>query len=317
MPQAVFVINAILPILLLLGSGHLLRKTRLLLEDSTVSSLKKIVVNITLPAVLFTSFLETSLERRYLLLMAIVFILCVVLYFFGKWAKQALKQHWNYFPFLLTGFEFGMLGLSLFGTAYGLSTFGAMAILGIPHEIFIWFIYLTLLLKEGNQAPSIGGLMKSFTTSPIIIAIFLSVSINLIGWTPIIKGFVFSEGIFTFFNTLAGLTGPLILLMIGYEIHFNKGNIKSSFLLVGLRLGALVSLAMLLNHFLLSPLLGFGKDIQAAFFTLLILPPPFIIPVFMKEGLEEEKAYINNTLMMHTVASIIIFIIYFSFNPNI
>ena len=316
MSETIFVINAIFPILLLLGTGHLLRRTSLF-NDSTVNSLKRVVVNITLPAVLFTSFLDTSLERRYLLLMALVFALCIVLYFFGRWVKNLLKEKWEYYPFLYTGFEFGMLGLSLFGTAYGLSNFGSMAILGLPHEFFIWFVYLTLLKKEGNQTPSVGELLKSFITSPLIIAIFLSITINLLGLTSTLKGFLLSDGIFQFLDTLAGLTGPLILLMIGFEIHIKKDNLKSSIEMVGIRLGTLIPLALLLNHFVINLALGLEKKFQAAFFTLLILPPPFIIPIFMKKGLDDEKAFINNTLMLHTVTSIVVFIIYFAMNPHI
>lgn len=316
MNQTVYVVNAILPILLLLTVGHLLRRTRLFTDD-TVTSLKKVVVNITLPAVLFTSFLETTLESRYLLIMGLVFILCVLLFFFGHLVKKVLQQKWQYFPYLFTGFEFGMLGLSLFGTAYGLSNFGSMAILGLPHELFIWFVYLTLLLKQGDQTPTIKDMLKSFAASPIIIAIVLSVSINLLRITPAIKSFILSDGIFQFLNILAGLTGPVILLMIGYEIQISKANFKSSLTVVAVRLGTLIPLAVLLNTLVLDQLLNLGINFQAAFFTLLILPPPFIIPVFMKEGLDEEKTYINNTLMLHTVASILVFIVYFAINPTI
>lgn len=316
MNQTVYVVNAILPILLLLTVGHLLRRTRLFTDD-TVTSLKKVVVNITLPAVLFTSFLETTLESRYLLIMGLVFILCVLLFFFGHLVKKVLQQKWQYFPYLFTGFEFGMLGLSLFGTAYGLSNFGSMAILGLPHELFIWFVYLTLLLKQGDQTPTIKDMLKSFAASPIIIAIVLSVSINLLRITPAIKSFILSDGIFQFLNILAGLTGPVILLMIGYEIQISKANFKSSLTVVAVRLGTLIPLAVLLNTLVLDQLLNLGNNFQAAFFTLLILPPPFIIPVFMKEGLDEEKTYINNTLMLHTVASILVFIVYFAINPTI
>ncbi len=316
MNQTIFVINAILPILLLLGTGHLLRRTRLL-NDASVNSLKKVVVNITLPMVLFTSFLETTLKSRYLWLMVLVFAVCLLLFFFGRAAKRILKHKWQYTPFLFTGFEFGMLGLSLFGTAYGLTNFGSMAILGIPHELFIWFVYLTLLKIEGGQTPSIGKIAKSFATSPLIIAIFLSVSLNLLGFVPMINRFMFSDGIFQFLHTVAGLTGPLILLMVGYEIHLTKDNLKPSLSVVILRLGVLIPGALLLNHLVIDRVLGLGNDVQAALFTLLILPPPFIIPIFMKEGLDEERAFINNTLMLHTVASIIVFIIYFAINPFI
>lgn len=316
MAQTAYVINAILPILLLLGVGHILRRTSLF-NESTVSSLKKLVVNFTLPAVMFTSFLETKLESRYLLLMGTVFLLCILLLWLGRWAKKILQQKWQYFPFLFTGFEFGMLGLSLFATAYGLEHFGSMAILGIPHEIFIWFIYLTLLLKEGNETPPLITTLKSFATSPIIIAIFLSVTLNLLHWGDTLKQFLFWDGIATFLSTLSGLTGPLILLLIGYEIQINRENIRSSILVVALRLGLLVPLALILNQFVLKTVLGLGKDFQAAFFTLLILPPPFIIPIFMQGDRSEEKAFINNTLMLYTLATIIIFILYFSFNPTL
>ena len=314
--NTLYIINAILPIIVLLAIGQLLRRKNIF-TDAAVDSIKKLIVNITLPTVLFTSFLETQLESRYLLLMLLVFLLCVLLFFFGKWMKKLLNQHWQYFPFLMTGFEFGMLGLSLFATAYGLENFSSMAILGIPHEIFIWFIYLTLLMRQGEQMPTIGGLVKSFITSPIIIAIFLSITINLLGWTAPIKEFVFADGIFNILNILANLTGPLILLMIGYEIHINRELLRSSALVVAVRLSILTITALLLNHFVLDAVLGLGKNFQAAFFTLLILPPPFIIPIFMKAGLDEEKAFINNTLMLHTIASIAVFIIYFALHPTL
>lgn len=316
MSQALFVINAILPILLLLGTGHILRRKQIF-SSIAVENIKKLVVNFTLPAVMFTSFLETQLEARFLVLMLLVFILCVMLYFFGKFSQKLFRQEWLYFPFLLTGFEFGMLGLSLFGTAYGLSNFGSMAILGIPHEFFIWFVYVTLLLQQGNKTQSVKELVKAFATSPVIIAIFFSVSINLMGWVPAIKSFYLSDGLLSFLNILANLTGPLILLLIGYEIQINKENLRSSLLVVGLRLGTLIPLALLLNHFVLLHLLDLGKNFQAAFFTLLILPPPFIIPVFMKDNLPKEKAFINNTLMLNTVASIAVFIIYFALQPKL
>ncbi len=316
MTQSLFVINAILPILFILATGYLIRRKHIF-SDIAVENLKKLVVNITLPAVMFTSFLKTKLETRYLLLMFLVFFLCLFLYYFGKWTQKIFQQKWQYFPFLMTGFEFGMLGLSLFGTAYGLENFGSMAILGIPHEFFIWFVYVTLLMKQGNKTPSAKDLLKSFISSPVIIAIFLSVSINLLGWASALQNFSLSDGIFSFLNILANLTGPIILLLIGYEIHINRNNLKSSLLVVGLRLGTLIPVALLLNHFFLSAALGLGKNFQAAFFTLLILPPPFIIPIFMKENLTREKAFINNTLMLHTVASISAFIIYFAINPTL
>jgi hypothetical protein len=60
-------------------------------------------------------------------------------------------------------------------------------------------------------------------------------------------------------------------------------------------------------------MLGLGEMSEAALFTLLILPPPFIIPLYTRPDLpDEEKEYINNTLTLHTLASVAVYLIYFA-----
>lgn len=316
MENALYIFNSVLPILIFLWIGHLLRKHSFF-SPETIDNIKKFIVNFTLPAVLFTSFLDIDFGWNYLLLMVLVFFLCVVLYLYGRATKRIFQQTWVYFPFLMTGFEFGMLGLSLFGSAYGLENFGKMAILGVPHEFFIWFVYVTLLVRETSPLPSIGSLLKSFISSPVIIAIFASILLNLSGWAAWLTNAFFADGLFKVLNLLASLTAPLILLVVGYDIKIRRTNIKSSVLVVLLRLGLLIPLALLINHYILAALLHLDRGFQIAFFTLLILPPPFIIPIFMKKDLTEEKAFITNTLMLHTVASIVVFIIYFAHNPSL
>jgi hypothetical protein len=55
---------------------------------------------------------------------------------------------------------------------------------------------------------------------------------------------------------------------------------------------------------------------EAALFTLFILPPPFIIPLYVRPDLIDEKRYINNVLTLYTIVSIIIFTIYLALNPG-
>lgn len=51
-------------------------------------------------------------------------------------------------------------------------------------------------------------------------------------------------------------------------------------------------------------------------FTLLIMPPPFIVPLYVSKTLDvEEKKYVNNVLTVHTIISVIIFLVYFILNP--
>ena len=54
--------------------------------------------------------------------------------------------------------------------------------------------------------------------------------------------------------------------------------------------------------------LELASDYQLALITLCILPPPFIIPLFIKNTDQSEQAYIYNTLSLGAVVSVLIFI---------
>jgi hypothetical protein len=73
------VIGRVLPILLLLVIGVWLRRTNFIAE-STVGDLRKLVVNLALPAVLFTSFLEIEFDSNDVAIVVVTFLLCVALY---------------------------------------------------------------------------------------------------------------------------------------------------------------------------------------------------------------------------------------------
>ena len=50
---------------------------------------------------------------------------------------------------------------------------------------------------------------------------------------------------------------------------------------------------------------------------MLILPPPFIIPLFMKAEDREERRYVNNVLTVNTAFSLLAFGIYLAFSPGL
>ena len=83
---------------------------------------------------------------------------------------MALRRRLNvphpYFPFLMTGFEYGMLGVSLFGSAYGLENIGYIAVADLGHELFIWFVFLALLLMTREGTPARRSLPGRFPARP-------------------------------------------------------------------------------------------------------------------------------------------------------
>ena len=306
------IFNKILPILVFLFLGSLFRRIQLLKKE-TIDDLKHFIVNVTLPAVLFVSFLNTTIELRYLTLMIVMFLLCVILLVIAKrfYRHKAVR----YIPFLFTGFEFGMLGISLFASAYGMGAIGPIAIIGIGHEFFIWFIYLSYLLKENEKTASTKNLLRSFFTSPVILAILSSVLLNLLGLRPFISNLFFSEGLFTSLEWLLNLTPPIILIIVGYEIRFSRDTMKESAKLVLVRMLLVFPFGLLISFFIIHKLLGLNLNFQIALWTFLLLPPPFILPLYMPPGFDNEKSLINNTLFLNTIISIVLFIILFAFFP--
>jgi len=307
------IISQVLPILFLLMIGYSIQKRRFLSEN-TIADLKKIIVNLALPAVLFTSFLSLELKLAYLAVFVMIFFLCVALFALGKALQRALGIKWTYFPFLMTGFEYGMLGVSLYGTIYGMDEIGHIAVFDLGHEIFIWFVFLALLLREkrgGSQRPL--SLARSFLQSPVILGILSGVALNLAGAQRFLQDFALTKAVLSTFDLLGNLTIPLILIVVGYGIQIKRSGLKDALLVVLMRLGLLIPVALILNAVVTRRMLGLGRVSEAALFTLLVLPPPFIIPLYTPRDLpDEEMEYINNTLTLHTLASVAVYLIYFA-----
>jgi len=304
------IINRVLPILFLIGLGYVIRR-RQFLPASTIDDLRKMAVNLALPSVLFISFLNIELKTKYAVIFVVLFGLCIVLYVVGK--KQ--PHQYEYAPFLMTGFEYGMLGVSLFGSAYGLDRIGYIAIVDLGHEIFIWFVFLALLLmkRDGLQGPQ--QLVGAFLRSPVIIGILAGIGFNLLGAQDFLYDSLGTGAVMATLEFLSNLTVPLILIIVGYGIRLDREGLRESAPLIARRLVILIPLALVLNVVLMRGLLDLEAEFEAALFTLLILPPPFIIPLYVRLDSAEEKKYINNTLTFYTVISITIFTIYFMLNP--
>jgi len=317
MEQTIQILNQVLPILLLISLGYWARHKNFL-NETTIEGLRKIVVNLALPAVLFISFLHVELQSSYFFIFGFTFLLCIFLFLLGQLIRKLFGVPYSYFPYLTTGFEYGMLGISLFGAAYGIEKVGYIAVADLGHEIFIWFVFLPLLLikRDGVQNPR--DIIKSFLSAPVVVAILAGIFFNMLGWQDLLYQLPILGAMMSVLGFLSNLTVPMILIIVGYSIKFNRADLKNALLVVAIRLGILIPLVLIANTYLIRSLLQLDRSFELALFTLLVLPPPFIIPLYTGSSLNiEEKQYINNVLMVHTVISVTIFVIYFVMNPAI
>ncbi|HHY79914.1 MAG TPA: transporter [Thermoanaerobacter sp.] len=304
------VLNKVLPVLFLFLIGMFFRK-RNFISELTIGELKKLVVNFFLPSLLFISFLKTSFEVKHLVIILMMFFICIILLYIGKFIKIFLKIKSDYFPILFTGFEAGMLGYSLFSAAFGIKNLFKFAVIDLGQVIFVFFVLVGILVKykEGATKISYSKMFYSFIKTPVIVAIFLGILLQKTNLISIFEHNMILSTVIETIKLLSSLTIPLISIIIGYEIKFKKDNLKIAILTVLLRNLVLVSIALIINNFIFVQILHLDKLFQAALMTMFILPPPFIIPLYIKDDDIDNKYFIANTLAINTIVSIVLFLI--------
>ncbi|MCC6495577.1 MAG: hypothetical protein IT193_04890 [Propionibacteriaceae bacterium] len=302
------VVTSVVPILLLIALGMLLRRIRVL-DDAGVAGLKQLVVSVSLPAVLFTTFLGTRFEPQHLWVIGIVFAVCLGMLGLGHLYARFTGGS-VYTPFLFTGFELGMIGFALFTAVYGAGELPALGVLALGHEVFIWFIFVTLLRAAGSQRSSAARTARSLATSPTIIAIVAGLALNFAG-----LGVQLGEGpvggaVLVTLKYLAAVIVPLVLLIVGYGARLSWSEVRSALPLVLTRLVVSVALALALGRLVFDGLLGLAPIYSHALFTLMVLPPPFIIPLFIPRSRPDDATYATNVVSVYALASVAVFVGY-------
>lgn len=301
-------VTTAVPILLLIALGVILRVARVL-TDGGVAQIKALIVNAALPAVLFGAFLTLEFDSRYFGLFAFIGVLLLALLAVG-YALGRLPRWRAPVPFLMTGFEFGMLGIGLFGTAYGAARIGVISVIGLPHELFIWFIYVTLMRLRFGGRQSIAATAKGFATSPIILAIAAGLILNLSGVGAALLDTLGGQAAMAAVDLLGGVVGPLILLVVGHGMRLTAAGARAALPVVAVRYAVVGVLAVTVVPLVVEGALGLRPIFTHAMVTFILLPPPYIVPLYIPESRRDDQAYANNVLTLSTILTIVLFLGY-------
>ena len=298
------VISKLLPLVILLFIGGFLQKSKHITPD-IINGLKFIILKIALPAVLFFAFSHVKLELNYTLLFILIFLYCCVLFAIGYLFKK--KIHYQYLAEYFTGFEFGMLGVALFTSIWGMENLPIIALIALGHELFIWFVYAPLLEYKNAHKITFLQSFTSFLKSPIIIAIILGILVNLFGIFDTIESTLVGKSIFEALTKLSAITIPLILMVVGYSIRIRETKLLESFKLIAIRFATVMLVGTGL-YYVITLLIGNIDPIFfKAFFAFILLPPPYILPIMMKKD-STEILFFSNTIILYTLWSFICFI---------
>ncbi|MEO2077016.1 MAG: hypothetical protein ABGX20_16735 [Bacillus sp. (in: firmicutes)] len=298
------VFSKILPVVLLFLVGTVFRRFRFIKAD-TIEDLKKLIINVSLPALLFLSFSKTEFEAKHLLIIISVFAAVLVALLLGKGIQSFTKIQSVYFPLLLTNFEAGMLGYSIYSVLFGEENVYIFAIIDLGQVTFFYLVIAGILtnLRDGHSTKK--EQFTSFIKNPILLAVILGVIVQKTGLINILSSNPLSNSILQTAALIATITTPLICLVIGYEIQIERSSIGKVVKVVVIRMMMLFAFGLLISNFIINHILHLDHLFMAAVMTMFMLPPPFVIPLFIKGEDRENKTFINNVLSVHTVVTIV------------
>jgi hypothetical protein len=299
-------LSKVLPVILLLLLGAVLNRTKFLKPD-TVQEIKKLVVNLTLPAVLFLAFARAEIQPQFLFIVVTIFALCALALILGVWIRPWTGIQSPQFPTLLTGFEAGMMGYAIFSAVYGPENIYKFAVVDLGQVTFVFFVLVPFLERLSSGPRPFSSTLANFLRTPVILAILAGLLANPLGLVGWLESNAITNSLVVTLAIIGGLTTPLVALVIGYEMRLQRGSLAKPLLTIGLRLLYWVPLGLAISTLLVGRFLGLDPVFQAAVLTMLILPPPFVIPLFMQEATETDRTFVVNTLSLATLITLFAF----------
>ncbi len=299
-------ILAILPILLLFLLGYVLHKIHFFSAGSIVQ-IRRIVTDLALPALLFRAFSGLTIESRYLIMVPVVFIVCVLMVVFGKLLAKILRIKSPYFPILMGGFEMGMFGYALIIAFYGQEHLGKSAFIALGQVFFVFSILISMLFqaRDGKQTP--WTLLNRLLSSPIIWGVIAGLAVGALRKN--IAPMPLFTSLDNFLALIGGLTVPLIAITIGYGIQIKKTGLMLSLATIAIRKSLLLVFALLINRYIVEGLLHMDSMYRYALLLMFLTPPPFIISILVRDDEHNSMDYVSNTISLDSLISVFLVLI--------
>ena len=298
MGSVIAVIETALPVFLALALGMLCRSRNFLSREG-IDALKKVVLNLTLPFVLLNAFATAEYSTAALILPLMMFGICCLALALGFLIIRLSGMKSRLAPFLASGFEAGMLGYALFVLLFPEESVSHFALPDIGQTLFVFTLYKVLLSGKRD----VKAIVKDMATTPILWAVAAGVLIGATGLYGVMEQYHISGILDAATSFLSAPTGMIILLTVGNDLVIRDIPWKKTGGLIAMRLVVMavcLGVMILLNRTVLN-----GMLFEGAAVLMVLLPPPYVIPVFADEP--AERVQISSALSALTLVTMILF----------
>ena len=192
-----------------------------------------------------------------------------------------------------------MLGYALFVLLFPEESVSQFALPAIGQTLFVFTLYKVLLSGKRD----VKAIAKDMATTPILWAVLAGVLIGATGLYGVMQKYRISGILDASTSFLSAPTGMIILLTVGYDLVIRDIPWKKTGGLIAMRLAVMavcLGVMILLNRTVLSGMLFEGTAV-----LMVLLPPPYVIPVFADEP--SERVQIAAALSALTLVTMILF----------
>jgi hypothetical protein len=295
--------GSLLSIAILMIVGYVLAK-RGWLGERAIEGLKKLITNLTLPLLLFRAFLQLRPDGRNILLAAGVFTACAAMGLVGALLARVVHTPRPETRLLFQGFEAGMLGYALYAGYHGSEHLPAFAALDLGQVLYVFTVLMAQMsLGAGAGSTKEKGVpnfpWRDIARSKVLWAIGVGILLSLLA-PAFSKTLAVTNGTTSaIFDTIGGLTTPLVCLVIGASL--SAGIVVDKYLIRVVAARAVVAAGMgLVFAYMIVPALGFSDWHARAAMMLFVLPPPFVIPVYYRGN----ERFVGSVLTLFTLVSV-------------
>ncbi len=297
------VFEMVAPVILMIGLGFLCRK-RGYMNDQGLAGLKGVVGNITLPVVLFQAFFTADYSMRMLVVFLVVYASFGIALAVGFALRKWVSPYGKFMPFLLTSAEGGMLGYALYALIAGEENTSVFAMVDIGQTLFAYTVFMTgLKIIDGKKADA-AGVLKEVVSNKACLGMLFGIVLGITGVGQWVLNSPVSGVVTSLIDFVTAPTAGMILIVVGYELSFEKTLVVPVIKTVLLRL-AVLGVLLVMGSMVIFTIIPFDKQLFMALLLMYALPAPFIIPLFAEAG--EDGAYISNTLSVGTLAAVAAF----------
>ena len=305
MNEVTAVLRALVPVVLMMGLGYVLRRTRMF-SDQGISELKFLVTKVILPAAIFHALATAEYTSRSWTLVGIMLVMMAVSFALGYALRPAVEEPFRkYVPFMVSVYEGGMMAYPLYTFLCGMENLSRIALLDIAGLIFGFSIYMSLLsFTESGDKPSAGKLAKDALTSPPFIAAVLGIAA---GVTGVMRTFLSTEAGEVYLAAEQMLTAPLsgiILIVVGYSIQMEKGMAGPCVKTVLLR-AALQAVMIIGTLWAMRTFAGTDRLTETAAVIYMSAPATFSMQSFVKDA--RGGHYVSTANALYCFVSIAVF----------